>query len=252
MKKGLVSISFRKLSPEEIVELCVKTGLKYIEWGADVHLRPENIERIKAVKSLCEDRGLIPIGYGSYYNAADDFDKFLPNLEAACILGTEYIRIWGGKTAAYDKAAEDNIGRAVSLAKERGLTVCLECHRWTMTEDHVLAVKVAEATGCRLHFQPNPDITFEQNLDALKAMKPHLCACHVFAWEKGNVRLPLRDHRGQWLEYIAEAGDVPYLMEFVQDDDPINLVRDAGELAFLTGASKAEKICENLRLDNCL
>ena len=31
MKKGLVSISFRKLSPEEIVELCVKTGLKYIE-----------------------------------------------------------------------------------------------------------------------------------------------------------------------------------------------------------------------------
>lgn len=244
MKKGLVSISFRKLSPEEIVELCVKTGLKYIEWGADVHLRPENIERIKAVKSLCEDRGLIPIGYGSYYNAADDFDKFLPNLEAACILGTEYIRIWGGKTAAHDKAAEDNIGRAVSLAKERELTVCLECHRWTMTEDHVLAVKVAEATGCRLHFQPNPDITFEQNLDALKAMKPHLCACHVFAWEKGNVRLPLRDHRGQWLEYIAEAGDVPYLMEFVQDDDPINLVRDAGELAFLTGAIKARKAAE--------
>ena len=64
-------------------------------------------------------------------------------------------------------------------------------------------------------------------------MKPHLCACHVFAWEKGNVRLPLASARSQWLDYASIAGDVPYLMEFVQDDDPVNLVRDAGELSYM-------------------
>ena len=34
---GLVSISFRENSPEEIVKACVAAGLRYIEWGSDVH-----------------------------------------------------------------------------------------------------------------------------------------------------------------------------------------------------------------------
>ena len=35
---GLVSVTFRKLSPEEIVQLVVSSGLKGIEWGGDIHL----------------------------------------------------------------------------------------------------------------------------------------------------------------------------------------------------------------------
>lgn len=231
MKKGLVSITFRKLTPCEIMDLCVENGLEYIEWGGDIHVRPDDTGRAKAVKKLCDERGLKPAGYGSYYNAAKDFSLFIPNLDTACELGAEYIRIWGGNSAAFDEAATENIARAVKLASERGLCVCLECHRWTMTEDHTVALKVAELTGCRLHFQPNPDITFEQNLQALKATKQHLCACHVFAWGKGDVRLPLEAQRSQWTAYASVAGDVPYLLEFVAHDDPANLVTDAAELA---------------------
>ena len=34
---GLASVSFRDLSPEQIIEAVKKAGLRWIEWGSDVH-----------------------------------------------------------------------------------------------------------------------------------------------------------------------------------------------------------------------
>ena len=130
-----------------------------------------------------------------------------------------------------DPNAAENIKKAVLEAERYGIAVCLECHRWTMTEDPGLAVRLAERTGCLLHFQPNPDISFEENLSALKAFSPYLCALHVFAWEKGDVRLPLIRHKDQWIKYAMAAGDVPFLLEFVAENDPENLKDDAAALA---------------------
>ncbi len=39
-RAGLVSVTFRQLSPEEIVRVAREAGLTVIEWGGDVHVPP--------------------------------------------------------------------------------------------------------------------------------------------------------------------------------------------------------------------
>ncbi|MBR7078325.1 MAG: hypothetical protein IKI41_06240 [Clostridia bacterium] len=230
MKKGLVSITFRKLEPREIVRLCAENALGYIEWGGDVHVPPGNPDAAYKVKKLCSDAGIVPVGYGSYYNAADDFEIFDAYLKNARTLGASYIRIWVGKSREYDPAAAGNIKKCVIAAENAGIKVSLECHRRTMTESAATALRLAEETGCLLHFQPNPDITFESNLEALRLTKKHLACCHVFAWEKGDRRLPLKVQADEWTKYAKAAGDVPFLLEFVKNDDPEQLAEDAKTL----------------------
>ncbi len=230
MKTGLVSVTFRKLDAQRIARLCAENGLRYLEWGGDIHVPAGDAEKARAAAELCREYGLIPDGYGSYYNAADGIESFLPALESAKILGARYIRIWAGRGKVYDGNAEENIRKSVLAAREEGIAVSLECHRKTMTEDPALALRLAEHTGCLLHFQPNPDVSFDENLRALAAFAPHLCAVHVFAWEKRNVRFPLSTQREQWIAYAKTAPDVPFLLEFVQEDDPENLKTDAKTL----------------------
>ena len=42
---GLVSVSFRGLSPEEIIRIAKDAGLSRIEWGSDVHAPPVSARR---------------------------------------------------------------------------------------------------------------------------------------------------------------------------------------------------------------
>ena len=58
-KSGLVSISFRPLSVDEIMDLCEKNNLKYIEWGSDVHAPCDNAERLAYLAAEQQKRGLI-------------------------------------------------------------------------------------------------------------------------------------------------------------------------------------------------
>ena len=45
---GLVSISFRKHIPEEIIKAVKSAGLTCIEWGSDVHAPCRDTERLCA------------------------------------------------------------------------------------------------------------------------------------------------------------------------------------------------------------
>ena len=48
-KLGLVSISFRHHTPREILETMKSCGLRYIEWGSDVHAPAEKAEEVAAL-----------------------------------------------------------------------------------------------------------------------------------------------------------------------------------------------------------
>ena len=230
MKKGLVSVTFRGLDCGGIIEFSVGAGLKYIEWGGDIHIPAGDDATALRVNVLSSLAGLKSVGYGSYYNAAASIDRFYPNLNTARALGAEYIRIWAGKSKEYDNNAAENIKTAVCAAVKYGISVSLECHRGTMTEDAEQAVKLARNFGCKLHFQPNPDVSFDENLNTVRAFAPYLCACHVFAWDKGDIRKPLSEQKDEWIEYAKEAPDVPFLLEFVMGDTLNQAYDDAATL----------------------
>ena len=77
MIPGLVSVTFRCLSPAEICALCERAGLKAVEWGGDVHVPPEG-KNAAEVRRMSADYGLDICSYGSYFrvgNAIDEFKK---------------------------------------------------------------------------------------------------------------------------------------------------------------------------------
>ena len=46
---GLVSISFRKYEPEEILRAMQSAGLSCVEWGSDVHAPKDQIDRLQEI-----------------------------------------------------------------------------------------------------------------------------------------------------------------------------------------------------------
>src|SRR4051812_33893599 len=104
---GLVSVTFRQLSPPQIVDLAHKAQLQTIEWGADIHVPAGDLVRAREVRGMTVDAGLSITSYGSYFRAGeDDPADFSPVLESAQALGALSIRIWAGRRGSANAVAE--------------------------------------------------------------------------------------------------------------------------------------------------
>src|SRR6185312_7605034 len=96
---GLVSITFRALTPAEVIALVRQAGLRGIEWGGDIHVPHGDAGRAREVRGLTQGAGLQVAAYGSYYKAGVSEDAGLAFgrvLETAVTLGAPVIRVWAG------------------------------------------------------------------------------------------------------------------------------------------------------------
>ena len=132
-KLGLCSVTFRRKTAEEVVSLCQKAGIGFIEWGGDVHVK--TLDDAKKVKALCDKAGIKISSYGSYFNSAVyNESKWHNTCEITKEMGAESIRIWLGKKNSQvtsDKEYNlllENTKKMCDIAAEYGLTVCPECH----------------------------------------------------------------------------------------------------------------------------
>jgi len=92
---GLVTISFRKRSAEELIADCVKLGLRTLEWGGDVHVPHGDLARAREVAAATKKAGLTVSCYGSYFRAGvPDQPDFAGIVGCAEILGAPTIRVW--------------------------------------------------------------------------------------------------------------------------------------------------------------
>jgi len=244
---GLVSITFRKLSPKAIVDLVVDSGLSCIEWGGDVHAPPGEIALAKEVRRMTTDAGLRVSSYGSYYCAGDDSPKdFGAVLESADALGAPYIRVWAGKRGsdtadqAYRQAVVEDTLRIADLAASSDIKISFEYHGNTLTDSRESVgelMRAAEHPGVLLHWQPPVYTCWEQRLESLRDVISRLSMIHVFQWLSsldGIERRPLEDGHGEWLSYLSTAdvkpGDTDVLLEFVRDDNPEQFLKDSETL----------------------
>ena len=132
-KIGLASVTFRNKSIEEIVCLCKKVGIGFVEWGADVHVKSAADARL--AKKLCDEAGIAIPSYGSYYRVGSRNDaEWLALCENASIMGAKSIRIWLGEKNSEDTSEEEYENLLADLrsicekAESYGLLVCPECH----------------------------------------------------------------------------------------------------------------------------
>lgn len=132
-KLGLCSVTFRKKSAEEIIEIAKKSGIGFIEWGGDVHVR--SFEDAAIVKMLCDKENIKISSYGSYFNSADyDEEKWCNICEIAKKMDASSVRIWLGKKDSEKTDSSEyltlleNTKMMCDIAASYGLLVCPECH----------------------------------------------------------------------------------------------------------------------------
>lgn len=242
---GLVSVTFRELSPSEIIDLVVEAGLDGIEWGGDVHVPHGDIKRAKEVCKMTRDMGLIIPSYGSYYRTAWDHSQnppFETILETALALETPCIRVWAGNIASSDadelwweKVIEDS-RRIACMADREGVNVAFEYHGGTLTDTNDSAIKLIKRVGhsnIKSYWQPPIDQNINERTEGLSRILPYLAHIHVFHWE-GTKRLPLIMGFNEWRKYlniVKGAGKECFAMlEFVKGDAPGQFLEDAKAL----------------------
>ncbi len=238
---GLVSISFRSLSPDEIMAVCKKSGLSHIEWGTDSHVKTP--DEGNKVYQAGIPAGIMPCSCGSYYKLGLSTRDDLKNvLETARALHTDIVRIWGGNRGSAELSESDFsklVGEAyyaAELAESYGVTLCLECHPNTVTDRYESELRFLNAVShprLRTYWQPNQFESFSYNMEAAEALAKDTRMIHVFAWS-ATERFPLEAHLEIWNQYLSVfhkvGGTFGALLEFMPDNRPESLLHEADTL----------------------
>ncbi len=237
---GLVSVSFRKLSPKEVIEAAASAGLKWIEWGSDVHAPYDNTERLTEITELQKEYGVSCFSYGTYFRIGKTPKEELPHyIRAAKRLGTSILRLWPGVRGSDDYTPEEKEAfyaeckELALVAEKEGVTLCMECHNCTMTDKAESAYQLMQAVNSpafQMYYQLNPYRTVEENIAYAKLLSPYIQGVHVFHWI-GNEKFPLADGFAPWQEYLTcLPDDKTLLLEFMPDDCVESLPTEANTL----------------------
>ena len=239
MKTSLTSVTFRKKSVEEIVDLVVHAGFDAIEWGGDVHVPPTDPIAAAKVRALCDEKGIAVSAYGSYYRCTDEED-FAPILDTALALGTDVIRVWAGRLGSAECPPEirtqlnRNLAKAVAMAAEKGCIVATEYHPNTLTDDLDSTLQLlADVPGLYTYWQPATSIPRAPGYDsyALEKLGKKVINVHVFHRNEKNQKTALSDAFDKWVGHVKDLKqfcDVRYgAIEFVMNDTSEQFLADA-------------------------
>lgn len=239
-KTGIVSISFRDRSPEQILIAASEAGLDAVEWGGDVHVPHGDLEAARLVRELSAAFDTEIAEYGSYYAIGkSDPSLFEDILNTARDLGTNVIRVWAHQGKPSDSFDEEEYQACVADAKRicamaSDITVALECHPNTLTDEYHTELKFIRDVGCdnlKTFWQPNQHRPVDYNLDSIRALLPYIVSVHVYSWRR-KERLPLAALESDWLQYIEllSAKDLNYMLEFMHDGNIETLKETAATL----------------------
>lgn len=237
---GLLSVTFRKLTPKEIVAHVQQSGLKVIEWGGDIHVPPGEVEVAAQVAELTANAGLRVASYGSYYRVGSAPEgEFGRVLNSALALGAPAIRVWAGTVGSLEANAElrkhiaADARHIAKQAEAHGLTIDLEFHSSTLTDTVESALQLLEemdAPNVRSYWQPPLKQSVEERVSGLKRLLPWIANIHTYHWKNGG-RMPLEEGAAEWSQYLdilRQTGKQRNVMlEFVRDNDPEQFQRDA-------------------------
>lgn len=240
----MVSVTFRKKSPSEIVELAGRAGLSGIEWGGDVHVPPGDTAKAREVAARTTDAGLYMPSYGSYFRVGEESpESFAQVVEAATILGVETIRVWAGRkgsaeaSPAYREKVVKDSRRIAEQAADAGISISYEYHRNTLTDSLTSTLDLLDAVGDKRlysYWQPPLDLERTERLEQLQVLLPRLSYVHVFHFDEDRKQQLLACGKDEWRDYfrlISQAGaDRWALLEFVKDESDESLLADARTL----------------------
>ncbi|MBQ6823858.1 MAG: TIM barrel protein [Clostridia bacterium] len=233
---GLVSVSFREHTPEEILKAMKETPLTCIEWGSDVHCPPQKAEEIAALQ---KQYGIECCSYGTYFRLGVTPMEELPQyIRAAKALGTDILRLWCGNKNSedYSHAEKETLfalcRQAAETAEREGVLLCMECHIKTFTNRKEAALELMAAVDSphfQMYWQPNQFHTEEENMEYAQAIAPYTKRIHIFNW-KEKEKFPLAEGTETWQNYLTAFESQPLLLEFMPDGTIESLPAEAESL----------------------
>ena len=243
-KTGLCSISFRSLSAPEIITLAKNAGLDCIEWGSDVHAKPDDTDAIAEITALCRQYGIECCSYGTYFRiGTNDISEIYDYIKAAKLLGTDTLRLWCGNKPSVDYSENERAEvieqckKLAEIAESEKVYLCLECHIKTLTDDVDSTLDIMQKVGSenfRMYWQPNQFKTFDGNLDYARKISGLTKRIHVFNWHEKD-KFPLIEAKETWQKYLGHFESMPLLLEFMPDGAPESLKTEADSLFKIIG-----------------
>lgn len=244
VRTGLVSVTFRRLPVEQVVQVATRAGLKAIEWAGDVHVPLGELSTARRVRALCEASGLSVAAYGSYLRAGNvDREEIRTAVSTAAELGAPRLRVWAGSVGTAQAGVGDRmavtrgLAELTDVAAGAGIEVALEFHRGTLTDEVDSTITLLLDVGApnlTTYWQPPLDLTDDACLAQLDALLPWLSSVHVFSWWPADHRLPLAGRQTLWRPVLqrlaAESREINALLEFVADDSVDRFAADAADL----------------------
>ena len=251
-KLGLVSVSFRKYSPEEIIIAAKNAGLECIEWGSDIHAPAGDTDKLNKIAELRKKHGITCCSYGTYFTlGTTDLSELENYIQSAKILGTNVLRVWCGKKNKAEHTDSERIlfleecKKAAKIAEENGAYICMECHNWSYTEtiDGALdLMNFVNSPNFLMYWQPNQFMDENTNLNYAETISPYCKLIHAFNW-KGDNRFSLADGVEIWKKYLGKLKDVKtVLLEFMPDDRIESLETEAKALFDITNSMHKEEL----------
>lgn len=243
LRPGLVSVTFRQLSPEQIIALATQAQVEWLEWGGDVHVPPGDVERARDVGVMTRNAGLTVAAYGSYYRAgASLIEDFTPVLETALALKAPLVRVWAGSrgsgeaTETEREAVVRDARRVCDLAAPQGMQIAFEFHGGTLVDSSDAALRLIAAVdrpNLRTLWQPLGAKNPQEHRLEVEQLLPYLANVHVYHWDAGKS-LPLNQGESIWRSCLAELSradrPIGLLLEFVRDGSPEQFLSDAKTL----------------------
>lgn len=242
---GLVSVSFRQHTPEDIIKAVKDNGLSCIEWGSDIHAPCKDTERLNKIAALQKEYGIFCCSYGTYFRLGQTpIEELCDYIRAAKTLGTRILRLWCGVKNGSEMTEQEKqhlfseCRKAAVIAEQNDVTLCMECHRESFTEhpeDSVALMKEINSPNFRMYWQPFQWLDTEGSMAVAQDIAPYAEHIHVFNWH-GEERFPLRDSIEEWQKYLT-AFILPrtLLLEFMPDDRIESLPIEVNALKAIVG-----------------
>lgn len=251
-KSGLLSVTFRQKSPEEILSLAVGAGIESVEWGGDRHLPAGDTAAAERLARMTRNAGLEVSAYGSYYKF-EDIDPSRSGegpspfavLDTAEALDTEMIRIWPGSIGSEEAPPEwrrrlvERTRELAALAAPRSLSLGFEFHNDSLTDTAASTLRLLDEVDCpnvSTFWQTNRGVSRETHLEGLRLLRHRVSHihCHHLVPNKQPPFELLEQGESEWMSYlrlIPRGAQTRFVsIEFVRDGSEESFRRDAGTL----------------------
>ncbi|MDT3318076.1 TIM barrel protein [Microbacterium sp. KSW4-11] len=250
LRPGLCSVTYRNLNTAAVGELARQAHLHAVEWGTDIHVPLGDVAAQERIKAIAAADGPAVAALGTYFRAdpSSPPEEIPAIVAAAHRTGAPRVRVWAGDrspadaTDRYRSHVADKVRELADLASITNpeLTVGLELHDGTLTDTEQAALRFLDEVdrpNVGSYWQPRIGVDATEAVAGLRLIDDQVVAVHAFSWWPSYERHTLSARPTLWrqaFEHLSSQGrPLDVLIEFVPDDNPTILAREATALRTL-------------------